>query len=184
LKKYLFVVALIALVVLSSGCTTNQNQTNQSQIPTKTYAANGISFQYPDTWNLTDKSTANATLITIKSPDVQLTNGNATKGYLVSILKQAIPKGVNITTANITDTLSNTAKQSGLNATNETVNIAGVTATKISFNQTIQNATGNVWIIAFEKNNNIYSLTFASVEEDLQTAKQNFDIIINSFKID
>jgi len=184
LKKYLFVITLLALVVMSSGCTTNQNQTNQSQIPTKTYAANGISFQYPDTWNLTDKSTANVTLITIKSPDVQITNGNATKGNLVLITKQAVPQGVNITTANITDMISSSLKKSGLNATNETVNIAGVTATKFSFTQTIQNATDNVWVIEFAKNNYLYSLIFVSVGEDLQTAKQNFDVFINSFKIE
>jgi hypothetical protein len=182
LKKYLFLIALLLLVVMASGCISNQNQTNQTS--TKAYSANGISFQYPDTWNLTENTTANATVIKIESPDVQITNGNATKGNLVSIAKEIIPQGTNLTTDNLTTTLSNTIQKSGLNTTNETVNIAGVTATKFSFNQTVQNATGNVWIIAFEKNNIIYSFTFASVEEDQQKAKQNFEAIISSFKVD
>jgi len=59
-----------------------------------------------------------------------------------------------------------------------------VTAKKFSFNDTVQNATANVWVIAFEKNNILYILTFASVGEDLQNAKQNFETIINSFKVD
>jgi len=181
MKKYLFLIALLVLVVMASGCISNQNQTNQSS--TKTYSANGISFQYPNTWNLTDTITKNATL-QIESPDFQITNGNPTKGNLVSISKDTIPQGVNLTADNITKSLSTSIKKSGVNATNETVNIAGVTATKFSFNDTVQNATANVWVIAFEKNNILYILTFASVGDDLQKAKQNFETIINSFKVD
>ena len=83
MKKYLFLIVLLVLVVMASGCISNQNQTNQSS--NKTYSANGISFQYPDTWNLTDSITKNATL-QIESPDFQITNGNPTKGNLVSNL--------------------------------------------------------------------------------------------------
>ena len=181
MKKFLFLIALLVLVVVVSGCISNQNQTNQSA--NKTYSANGMSFQYPGTWNLTDNIKKNATL-QIESPDFQITNGNPTKGNLVSISKEIIPQGVNLTADNITTSLSTSIKKSGVNATNETVNIAGVTATKFSFNDTFQNATANVWVIAFEKNNILYILTFASVGDDLQKAKQNFENIINSFKVD
>jgi PsbP-like protein len=181
LKKYLFLITLLVLVVVASGCISNQNQTNQSA--TKTYSANGMSFQYPGTWNLTDSIKKNATL-QIESPDFQITNGNPTKDNLVSISKEIIPQRINLTADNITTSLSNSIKKSGVNATNETVNIAGVTTTKFSFNDTVQNATANVWVIAFEKNNILYILTFASVGEDLKKAKQNFETIINSFNVD
>ncbi len=45
MKKYfLFVIAIVALVVMASGCT---SQTGNNTTATKTYSANGISFNYP-----------------------------------------------------------------------------------------------------------------------------------------
>jgi PsbP-like protein len=180
LKKYLFVIALLALVVMSSGCTSNQNQTNQSQIPTKTYAAGGISFQYPDTWNVTSVNKGNITQIIVA--DTQFINSNNTKGNGVLILK--VPKTTNINMTQARQAILNQAKQSGMNASNGTVNIAGLTASETSYSGTVNGTTESAKIIDFEKNNNLYLLLFVTMGVDVNAAQPYFDVIINSFKID
>ena len=53
MKKYLPILAIIALVVCVAGCvdsgTTNDTTINTTvpDMPSKTYAKNGISFEYP-----------------------------------------------------------------------------------------------------------------------------------------
>jgi outer membrane lipoprotein-sorting protein len=181
LKKYLFVIALLALVVMSSGCTSNQNQTNQSQIPTKTYAAGGISFQYPDTWNVTSTNNGNVTQIVVA--DTQFVNSNSTKGSGVLILK--LPKTTNINMTQARQEILNQAKQSGKNASNGTVNIAGLTASETSYSGAVNGTVESAKIIDFEKNNNLYLLLFVTLGGvDVNAAQPYFDIIINSFKIE
>ena len=57
MKKYLPIFAIIALVVFVAGCvdsgTTNNTtsvNTTVPDVPSKTYAKNGISFKYPQSW--------------------------------------------------------------------------------------------------------------------------------------
>ena len=58
MKKYLPIFAIIALVVFVAGCvdsgTTNNTtsvDTTVPDVPSKTYAKNGISFKYPQSWS-------------------------------------------------------------------------------------------------------------------------------------
>ena len=83
-------------------------------------------------------------------------------------------------------TLLTQAQQSGQNATNATINIAGVTASDISY--TGKDTTGNNTygrLIDFEKNDSLYLLLFASGGGvDINTVKPYFDVIVNSFKVE
>ena len=181
LRKYLIVIALLTMVIMSSGCTNNQNQTNQSQIPTKTYAAGGISFKYPDTWNVTSANNDNVTQII--TADTQFINSNSTKGSGVLILK--LPKTTNINMSQARQEILNQAKQSGKNASSGTVKIAGLTASVTSYNGTVNGTFESAKIIDFEKNNTLYLLLFVTVGGVNATAAQPyFDVIINSFKIE
>ena len=72
MKKYLFILAVLAVVVMISGCTTT------STINTKNFSTSGMSFQYPDTWNVSSQVNNNSTQVMVASSE--FISSNATKG--------------------------------------------------------------------------------------------------------
>ena len=174
MKKYIFVVvAIIALVVMASGCT---SQTGNNTTATKTYSANGISFNYSTNWDIINETTnENGTVIALGDADIQ--QNNSVKGNGVSIIK--IPKTEN-STADLTSLKSEFA---ALNGTNSTITIAGVTANETTFNTQMNNVTAQIKIIDFEKNNYIYLIQYATIASDFQTQQQLFETITKSLQI-
>jgi len=176
LKKYLFILAVLAVVVMISGCTTT------STINTKNFSTSGMSFQYPDTWNVSSQVNNNSTQVMVASSE--FISSNATKGSVVLILK--IPKSGDNNMSQTRQELMTQAQQSGQNATNATINIAGVTASDISY--TGKDTTGNNTygrLIDFEKNDSVYLLLFASGGgADINASKPYFDVIVKSFKVE
>ncbi|HTX61845.1 MAG TPA: hypothetical protein VMC48_06005, partial [Methanobacterium sp.] len=63
-KIYLFslIITLLAMVVFTSGCTQNGNQTNSSNT-TGSYSVNGLTFNYPIEWILVGQTRGNVHLI-------------------------------------------------------------------------------------------------------------------------
>ncbi len=51
MKKWILTLTILALIVTTSGCTTNQTQPSN-----KTYSANDLSFLYPGDWSELDKT--------------------------------------------------------------------------------------------------------------------------------
>jgi hypothetical protein len=173
MKKYfLFVVAIVAIVVMASGCT---SQTGNNTTATKTYSANGISFNYPSSWViLNETSNENGTVVAIGDADIQ--KNNTVKGNGVTIIK--VPENAN-STADLTNLKTQFA---GLNGTNSTETIAGVTANATTITTKISNATAQIKFIYFVKNNFIYLIQYATLSSDFQTQQQLFDTITKSFQ--
>jgi len=174
LKKYIILLAVFLLVVMVSGCTSDQN------IPTKNFTGSGMSFLYPDTWNVTTKVNANATLIMVQNEEFQSSEG--AKGSVVLIMKV-----YNASASNMTDTSKEFAKlaRSGKNFTNNTINIASANASDMSYigNDT-QGNNSYTRLINFTKNNTLYLLMFATGGgSDIEASKPFFDVIIKSFKL-
>lgn len=172
MKKYfLFVVAIVAIVVMASGCT---SQTGNNSTATKTYSANGISFNYPSSWAIINEtSNENGTLIALG--DANFKDNNSTNGNGVVIY--------NLKTNNTSSDFANITKSiANLNGTMNTVSIAGVTANTTSFNDTANNVTAQVKLIYFTKNNNIYILQYLTIASDFQTQQGLFDTITKSFQ--
>jgi hypothetical protein len=174
MKKYLLVVvAIVALVVMASGCT---SQTGNNTTATKTYSANGISFNYSSNWDIINETTnENGTVIALGDADIQ--QNNSVKGNGVSIIK--IPKTAN-STADLADLKSQFAS---LNGTNSTISIAGVTANVTTFNTQMNNVTAQIKIIDFEKNNYIYLIQYATIASDFQIQEQLFETITKSLQV-
>ncbi len=173
MKKYfLFVVAIVAIVVMASGCT---SQTGNNTTATKTYSANGMSFNYPSSWAiLNETSNENGTVVALGDADIQ--KNNTVKGNGVTIIK--VPEN-----ANSTADLSTLKTQfAGLNGTNSTETIAGVTANATTITTKINNATAQIKFIYFVKNNFIYLIQYATLSSDFQTQQQLFDTITKSFQ--
>ncbi|HHT18627.1 MAG: PsbP-related protein [Euryarchaeota archaeon] len=174
IKKYGIVLVVLLLAVMVSGCTSDQT------IPTKNFSKSGMSFMYPDTWNVTSQESANATLILIKNEEILSSNG--AKGCVVLILKVS-----NASKSNMTQTRDEFATQalSGKNFTNTTIKIASSNASDMSYiGKDTQKNESYARLIDFTKNDTLYILMFATVGgSDMDAAKQYFDVIVKSFKV-
>ena len=170
-KYYLFVIAIIGLVVMASGCV---SQTGNNTTATKTYSANGISFKYPSNWSLINQTThSNSTVIAIGDSSF---NNKTLNGNGVIIIKT--PNN-STSTSNNTNIKSQIAK---LNGTKTTQTIDGVTANVTTYTTKISNETVLIKSISFEKNNYNYQIQFATIATDVKLQEQMFNTIINSFK--
>lgn len=205
MKKYLFIVAIVALVIIASGCTSLPGNNNASNTTTKTYSSNEINFDYPDSWNVNNASKYNVEGIILTDKDFNETNG--TKGTVVIITK--IPKTINsstemaqilnnvsglnetIGTISIGSIISNSSsgidqiksKIPGSNSTNGTISIAGTTANETTFSFKVASQTLMLQNLEFEKNNFKYMIQFITINTDLKTQQQYFDIITKSFQV-
>jgi hypothetical protein len=173
MKKYfLFVIAIVAIVVLASGCT---SQTGNNTTATKTYSANGMTFNYPSNWDIiNDTTNENGTVIALGDVDIQ--QNNTVKGNGATIIK--VPQNSN-STADLNDLKTQFAS---LNGTNSTVSIDGVTANETTISTKINNVTAQLQFIDYEKNNYIYLIQYATIASDIKTQEQLFNIITKSFK--
>lgn len=176
MKKYIFVViAIVALVVAASGCT-SQNGNGTNSTSTKTYSNNNITFNYPASWEIiSENSSENGTVIAIGDADIQKNNTTTGNGVVIFKLPQ---------TANNTADLKTLKTQvATLNGTNSTINIAGINANETTFNTTANNVTGQIKLIDFTKNNFIYFIQYTTLSSDFQTQSGLFDIITKSFTV-
>lgn len=176
MKKYIFVViAIVALVVAASGCT-SQNGTTNNTTSTKTYSNNNISFSYPANWDLiSENSSANGTVIAVGDADIQ--KNNTTTGNGVVIFK--LPNNAN----NTADLNTLKTQVATLNGTNTTITIAGVTANETTFNTTADNVTGQIKLIDFTKDNYLYFIQYTTLSSDFQAKSGLFDTITKSLKV-
>ena len=172
MKKYfLFVIAIIGLVVMASGCI---GQTANNSTATKTYSANGISFNYPSSWSLINQTThSNNTVVAFGDSSFM---NNTLKGNGVIIVKS--PKNSS-STVNGSNLKSQIAK---LNGTKTSQTVDGVTANVTTFTTTISNETVLIKSLSFDKNNYNYQIQFVTITTDVKSQEQMFNTIINSFK--
>jgi len=177
LKKYFLAILLLALVVMASGCVTNT--TNQ----TKNYSANGVSFQYPANWTLQNATNNNITGIMVVDADFNRTNG--TLGSLATIIMG--PQANSADLATFKNNITSEAKSSGVNVTNATVSIAGLTANATTLTGT-DNSTNQIYVqlIDFSKNNKSFIIFLEAIGSStaVDNAKAGFDVIIKSFKVE
>lgn len=177
MKRYvILLVAILALVVFTSGCTNTQNQT------TKTYSANGISFNYPDSWVPASTSVTNAVISFGDPKSVNASTGNV--NTLLIIQKVAMPS--NMTLKQAFD--SNFAKVAAQNPSYQLIDNTTITVddTTAYVNTHKINASGvqkeekAVWL---EKNGNIYVVLMGAIPDAFSNQQANFDAIMNSFHV-
>ena len=180
-KTYLsiFIVAVLALVISTSGCINQEgNQTNQSG--TGTYSVNGLSFNYPLDWVLGGQIIGNTHIINIADQTNVESNGTQGSSALIS----SIPKSENVSYEIAKESITNTTGIE-FNSTEETVDVAGVTANITTFTGT--DTSGNhtqVKLIYFEKDNFVYTIHFIITGgEDIQAQQPNFNMIKNSLQV-
>jgi len=172
MRKYaIFVIAILALVVFASGCT--------SEAQNKTYNVSGISFTYPGTWSEISKDQINLTGDSA-SAIVGVTDESGQIGILIQSTpssSESLKSFISINKAGI--------KKNGYNIlSDKTTTVNGVQAHQIIFAGTGSSGNSTKYVMTlFKKNNKIYYIVFNSPPEDFDSQQTNYNMVLNSFKV-
>jgi len=179
MKKYPFlIIAILSLVVLASGCVTNNNSNS-----TKTYSQNGLYFVYNGTWEIANvTSTVPNAVVAVGDPS----NVNPTTHQpltFVLIQKANVTQGTDLQTA---------YNQNYLmffnNTTNQRVSEANITVSNNSAYENVYTTTSGgvqtemraVWV---QQNGVIYVILCGTPPGNFQNEQNNFNLVVNSFKV-
>jgi hypothetical protein len=167
MRKYaILVISILAIVIFASGCT--------SETQNKTYNLSGIYFNYPGAWN------------ELSSDQINLTSGSATAIVAVSddsgqtgVLIQSTPSSSQSLTDFVNLNKASIKKMGYTILSENTTTVNGVKAHQIIFNG---NDTKQVMTL-FKKNNKVYYIVFNSPPGDFDSQQTNYDMILDSFKV-
>lgn len=182
-------IILLLLVVLASGCTIQ----NPDEQKTNYYNSSSVFFNYPDTWEIArsiDVAGVEAVIVTdpIASKYInesstleELESLNITEGTVFIYIK--IPKtsevNLNYTVTEVQQRLT----QKGAKVTKtRTTNVSGMVANETSLTRTSEGIISEGKIIAFERNDDIYTLILITAGNSYESQKKNFDVILNSLR--
>lgn len=179
----LILITSISAPVQPQGNTT-ANQTVPN-IPTKIYSAGGISLEYPASWNVTADAIIGVNMQIMIQDPASASNANNTQAAAFNLIK--VQKDPYQTLEQRKDAFIQSFKDSGANIS--PVNTANTTVNGINATETIYSGNDPKYqkiylkAVYFEQNNIFYILAFFTKGTDLESQKQYFDIIQNSFKI-
>lgn len=177
---YIFIVALLALVIFASGCINQDGNTTSQSNTTGSYSVNGLSFSYPVDWILVSQTSGNVQFINIV--DQAFGESNGTTGSSIEVVSQ--PKNENLTFDSIKESFTN-GTDIEFNTTEGTKTVAGINATTTTL--TAADESGNqtqIQLIYLEKDNFVYILNFMVIgSSNVQSQQQYFDTVVNSIKI-
>ncbi|MBU4534720.1 MAG: hypothetical protein KKF16_02550 [Euryarchaeota archaeon] len=176
MRKHVIALLVIFLLVFTAGCTSNSDsQTNE----TKTLNQNGVSFDYPGTW-VVATSKANDTIASVADPS----SVNAGTGFAETL--------VSVQRINRTGTFSSMYDQNYAtlfnNSSYQRVSESNITLGNVQARKNVYTVDDNgllkqqraIWI---EDNNQIYVILCSALLNQFENERQNFDLIVNSFKI-
>ncbi|MDO8869191.1 MAG: PsbP-related protein [Methanobacteriaceae archaeon] len=187
MKKYLPILAIIAVVVAVAGCVdsgTNDTAINTTvpDMPSKTYAKNGISFEYPVGWTKAASSNIPGTIVGYGDPES--VSKDLTYNTIAIVSKQALPSG-----STVKESFDATYEQYANNGTGynliseRTLNINGVTAYEKVYNITVSGVKKEERATWFDSNGTIYMVLCNALPKDFDSQQTNFDLITYSFKV-
>lgn len=176
MKRYIFLVlAILAVVVFASGCTTSTSQT---------YNESGVSFDYPMGWTKLSASQMStevegaAPMVAAVADEDSISNN--TYQTLVAVQKTnstgTLDEGVSASKSALESEGAVVVSESNLT-------VDGSTAREFTYTMKIGSVDKKESIIIFEKNNYIYAITLSAKASDFDSQKENFDMIIKSFKV-
>jgi len=159
MKRLIYILAILSLVVMVSGCTTSGEWSSN-----KTYTGNGITFDYPGTWS----ENATSSLATPSGSDSIVAVGSEDEGFAVGRISAS-----GLDTASIQQVLNTLVQQyqgQGY-GTAKSVTVDGSTASMVT--STSPDTDGYYSTIAFwVKNDNLYYAAYVSKSNDTQTMER------------
>ena len=184
MKKYLLGIIIILAVMFVSGCITDSNSDNGSNVtgndtPPQSLAKNGISIKYPGSW-VVATSGSNDSIAAVADPNSK----DPITGYSnvnVNIERRPASSSLN---AYFNQTYSRLFSDPDFNPISQgEISLGQFNALESSYTE---NSNGTIkqhralWI---ENNGEFYVILFTAPQDDFQNQTKNFDFILSSFKI-
>jgi hypothetical protein len=175
MKKYFLALLVISLIVFTSGCTSNSDQNTNK---TKTLSQNNISFDYPGAWVL-GNSKVNGTIAAVADPN----SVNSQTGYAETV--------VTVEEKNLTGTMYSMYQQNYAtlfnNSSYQRVSESNLTLGNIQALENVYTVDYNgvkkqqraVWI---QNGRQVYVILCSALADQYENEKNNFDLVVNSFK--
>ena len=168
MKKWIFILTVLALIISVSGCTTSQPAPAN-----KTYSANGLSFIYPGTWSELDKTAYQSALD--GKGEILAAVGDGSTIFGVARLNK-IKNQTDVTLNSLVIYYNATLNVNGTKYVSEgPVTVDGVKGYEITVKASENYLSG----VLFIKNRTAYLAVFESSDNDQKT----FNQILNSLKI-
>ncbi|MBI4814330.1 MAG: hypothetical protein HY802_08705 [Methanobacterium sp.] len=164
MKRLIYILAVVLLVVMASGCTSDEWSSN------KTYSGNGMTFTYPGTWS----ENATKTVTVPAGSNSIAAVGSSDEGFAVGSISAS-----GLDTASIQSVLNQLVQeyQTQGYGSSKSITVDGSTATVIT--TTNKDSSGYYTTIAFwVKNNSLYYAAYVSNSN----STQNMERILGSLK--
>ncbi|MDY9924226.1 hypothetical protein [Methanobacterium sp.] len=164
MKRLIYILAVVLLVVMASGCTSDEWSSN------KTYSGNGVTFTYPGTWS----ENATKTVTTPAGSNNIAAVGSSDEGFAIGSISAS-----GLDTASIQSVLNQLVQeyQTQGYGSSKSITVDGSTATVIT--TTSKDSSGYYTTIAFwVKNNSLYYAAYVSSSN----STQNMERILGSLK--
>lgn len=174
MKKYVvLLMAVLAVVVFSSGCINQGNNT---------YNFNGISFNYSSSWQEISNIKTQDALVGVGDPD---SVDEPTNRVNTLVIVQKVPVPSNSTFKQFyDDTYAKYAQDSTFQTvSNKTIKVNGLTGYENVHKIIVNGVLKEERVIWLEKNGNVYTILCGALIGDFDSQQANFNTVINSFHI-
>ncbi|MBI5679689.1 MAG: DcrB-related protein [Methanobacterium sp.] len=179
MKKYLLAIFIISAVITASGCTNSGNQTS-SVNKTQIYSGSEFTFEYPSNWKQATSQAINST-VSFGDPSSADANGNTQVNVVIQ--KAVKPTGTTLQNYYNATYAQFMAQNLGFKPVSEgSIVINGQSGLEIVYkiNSTAPKQQRAIWL---QKKNLIYIILCSAPASSYGSQQQNFDTIVNSFKL-
>ncbi|NYB51857.1 MAG: hypothetical protein HVN35_04785 [Methanobacteriaceae archaeon] len=174
MNKILPLMVTLVLVVLVSGCVTNEAKNNVSN----NFTQNGVFFQYPSSWGVATVTSPNG--VAAVGDPLTVINGNPTTSVVIQ--RYDNPNYYNLQTAyeqNYAKFFNNTGKTK---VSDGNFILNGVQVFETVYTSSESGVLKKYRAVWLQKGNTIYVILASAKVEDYDAQQPNFDMVINSFQ--
>lgn len=175
MNKILPLMVAMVMVVMVSGCVTNEDKNNESN----NYTQNGVFFQYPHSWGVASFNSTNG-VAAVGDPKT-IVNGNPTTSVIIQ--KYNNTNYYNLQTAyqqNYVKFFNNTGNTK-ISEGNFILNNAQ--AYEMVYTSSSSGVSAKYRAVWVQKGSGIYIILCSAKVEDYDSQQANFDMVVNSFNL-
>lgn len=198
--KYIGIISTIILITLSSGCislggfadilSSDDNSSNFTEVNKTadgTYSVEGVSFKCPDNWNVNFDGYNSITASQINEPKTNTIGPFETATVVSSGTNPQFTLYILNNNGMSNQEALNQARSGfssvGTTISSDTIKIDGNKAYKEVLYNELSEESVLYECIYFVKKGKTYLMYFSAREKDFENERQNFNIILNSFKV-
>ncbi len=181
LKKNLLLLVLLSVVVIASGCIDGGNQATNDINKTQTYSGDEFTVKYPGTWQQIPSKAPNST-VAFGDPGSADSDGNV---QINVVIQKSLKNPGTTLQEYFNSTYTQFAAQNlGYKPISEgSVLINGINALENIYYINSDGTDKQVRAVWIQNNRMIYVILCSAPVSDFSAQQENFDIIVNSFRL-